>query len=380
MRKLAVVVDTFPRWSERFIARELTELLRRGVDLTVFCFKELEGNAAGDEDWHGLIERRVLLPRGLIPSFLTQRWVVDVAHIRRAAALADHVREDGFGHIHAHFASLPSTVAMLASEETGVPFSFSAHARDLFASPELLREKMDQCACVFTCHARGQDYLQRNFGGGDRVRLMRHGLPLERFPFLERTRDQRGAPLRILAAGRFVQKKGFDDALAALAHPALAQRDCVLHILGDGTGEYNLRERAASLGIEARVCFDYPRFGRELRQRFDAAGLFIAPYKQAPDGDVDGVPNVIIEAFAVGLPVIGTDAGSLPEVLTAETGTVVPQNDPAALAEAIAAFLDDPGPALAKTHAARALVEREYDIRTNIGPFVALLGEAADET
>ena len=116
-----------------------------------------------------------------------------------------------------------------------------------------------------------------------------------------------------------------------------------------------------------------PADGIALRESFNQADAFLAPYRQTPDGDSDGVPNVVLEAFALGLPVIGTDAGGLTEILTSETGCVVAAGENAALADAILEFLKAPEKALAKTPAARALIEREYDIRKNIAPLLELV-------
>ncbi|MCY3024117.1 MAG: glycosyltransferase, partial [Planctomycetota bacterium] len=343
MRRLAVVVDTFPRWSERFIARELQELLRRGVDFTVFCVKAGDP-LRDDDDWRGLLERRVVLPAALIPKStkalapdVRERWeqareslgLSGYRQLGRAFALRDRLRAGGFGHAHAHFANLPSTLCWLAAADAKLPFSFSVHARDLFIEPQLLDRKLADCVRVFTCHARAQDFIVSKTSQTDKVRLMHHGLPLEQFPFKARAAD---STARIVAAGRFVPKKGFDLLIEAAAQPVLASRTVTMTLLGEGPERKDLAARIRRLQLERTVVLQAPLGGAALRSVLDGAGLFVAPYRTAPDGDADGVPNVVLEAFALGIPVVGTDAGSLSEILTDETGTLVAQGDPAALA------------------------------------------------
>jgi glycosyltransferase involved in cell wall biosynthesis len=384
MKKLAVVVDTFPRWSERFIARELRELLRQQVDLTVFCLK------AGtlpqeDPEWDGLIERRVVLPSCLIPGGAKStdsaetrqriQAVKDLLGIRAGSRIGcaqkfgTLLHEGKFRHVHAHFASLPSTMGWLAAGLAGIPFSMSAHARDVFVEPQLLKEKCADATAVFTCHARAQELLQTMTS---KATLMPHGLPLDSFPFKNRI-VRRKSTVRVIAAGRFVPKKGFATLLDAVAQPFLKEKDFQLRLIGEGPEESRIHKRIKSLSLQDKVSLIAPLYGAALRDEFNAADLLIAPYQQASDGDVDGVPNIVLEAFARGVPVIGTDAGSLGEVLTPATGTVVPAGDSAALAQAIASFIEDSVDSLARVGEARQMIEDRYDIRRNIGPLIKLL-------
>jgi len=384
MKRLAVIVDTFPRWSERFIARELKELLRRGADFSVFCLKAGEP-LPDDRDWDGLLGRRVVLPSGLLAErarastpTVQQRWkearrllgLRGYKTLARAASLRDRLLEGGFDHVHAHFANLPSTLGWLAALDVKLPFSFAVHARDLFVEPQLLEQKLTDCVGVFVCHARAQEYLAARTAQKDRVRLMHHGLPLEQYP---RRLELGGPGLGIVAAGRLVPKKGFDILLDAAARLARAGRLFALMLLGDGPERGKLLAKIRALRLEGQVVLKKPVGGAELRDILNGADLFAAPYRTASDGDSDGVPNAVLEAFALGAPVIGTDAGGLSEILTPRTGTVVPQNDVAALTQALAEFLEAPRAALQKTGAARRLVEADYDIRRNIEPLWELV-------
>ncbi len=387
--KLAVVVDTFPRWSERFIARECAELVRRGVDLRIFCLKAgMLPGAESDPDFTGLIERCIELPRCIMPRALTsdhgdaelarrralakkELGVTGYAKVQCAQSLAGLLRDGNFTHVHAHFASLPSTIAWLAAHAAKLPLSMSVHARDLFVDAQVLEEKAATCARVFTCHARARDFLLETFPAArEKIVLMRHGLPLEQYSMRQRTPRQ--VP-QILAAGRFVAKKGFETLLAAAADERLRDRAFRLVLLGEGPLEKKLKTQIAKKSLGEKVILQPPVIGAALHDVFAQSDLFVAPYETAADGDSDGVPNTILEAFALGLPVIGTASGSVSEVLNSESGTVVPEKNPAALAEAIAAYMDDPRPHLAQTKAARAVIEREYDLAKNTGPLLEIL-------
>ncbi|MGD0094640.1 MAG: glycosyltransferase, partial [Planctomycetota bacterium] len=290
MEKLAVIVDTFPRWSERFIARELGELQRRGVDLTVFCLKAGEP-PPGDEDWRGLIERRVVLPSGLLrrepkgaTPMMRERWAEarrglglrGYKTLGRAVALRDRLIAGRFGHVHAHFANLPSTLGWLAALEARLPFSFSAHARDLFVEPQLLAQKLADCVRVFTCHGRAQAFLAAQAGHKDKVQLMRHGLPLEQY----QCRLEIEEPgLGFVAAGRFVPKKGLDVLLDAAARLARAKQQFALTLVGDGPERRNLKAKIRALRLAGQVVLMEPVSGTVLRDILSGADLVVAPFR-----------------------------------------------------------------------------------------------------
>jgi glycosyltransferase involved in cell wall biosynthesis len=386
MRKLAVIVDTFPRWSERFIARELRELARRGVDFSVFCLKAGDLPDAEDADWHGLIERRVVLPSCLVPSaYIERNRDPDAARRLKAARaelglsmfsrvscaekLTTLLREDKFQHVHAHFANLPSTIGWIAAQSAKIPFSMSVHARDLFVEAQLLKEKLSDAVMVFACHARAAEHLQGKYGDRNKMVLVKHGLPLERHPFSERTPRTSGAPFRLLAAGRFVEKKGFDDLIEAVA----LSNGVTLILCGDGPLKKNLQARIKKSKLSDVVTVSDPLSGSALQNAYAAADSFVAPHREAADGDSDGVPNTILEAFAAGVPVIGTSAGSMAEVLTEQRGVLSAPADPKSLAAAIAWAREHGAELEQRAAAARAFVEKQYDIQKNIAPLLEML-------
>jgi colanic acid/amylovoran biosynthesis glycosyltransferase len=398
--KLAVVVDTFPRWSERFIARELQELARRGVDFSVFCLKAGALPDSDDADFAGLEARRVVLPSCIMPKTLAATKNTDNLERRRklaqkelglrgyakvqcASVLAKLLRDGKFSHVYAHFASLPSTIGWLAAAEAKLRLLISAHARDVFVDAQLLEEKLNDCARLFVCNAAARDVLSASVSPAQRekVTLMHHGLPLDQFQWGRHSclpKNGRPAPAPapvpvFLSAARFVPKKGLETLLTAAAELRLESKPFRLVLLGEGLLEKKLRAQIKKLNLGAKVEIHPPAAGAELKKIFAAADLFLAPFETDADGDRDGVPNTILEAFALGVPVIGTAAGGLGEILSAETGTVVPEKNPAQLAEALARFLDSPQGFIEKTKSARKRIERDYDIHKNIAPLLSAL-------
>ena len=392
--RLAVVVDTFPLWSERFIARELNELLRRGVDFTIFCLNA--GVQRGpDPEWDALTGSVCVLPRLVsaktvaatlcaLPALHrkeTRRRLQVVARAlgpssivrcARGHALGAQLRAGAFTAVHAHFANWPSTIAWLAAHDANLPLTVSVHARDLFVEAQLLEEKARDARAIFACSQLAARHVAGIGPARGKVIYMTHGLPLDLYPFHELpARD----PLRpeLLAAGRFVAKKGFGELLAALEAPPLRGRTLTLTLVGDGPERVRLDQRIAQLGLSSCVQVRPPVPSAQLREWIANAAVFIAPYRQTDEGDRDGIPNAVLEAFALGTPVVGTAAGGLPEVLGAETGFVTPDASAAALAETIAQALDDRTAAARRAATARKLVEEHHDIRHCIEPLLNVL-------
>lgn len=391
-----MIVDTFPRWSERFIARELNELKRRGASLAIYCLKAGDCACDGDPEFADLMQHRIVLPACFIPSAARDLGVDEASLLRRALAEAElgltAFRQIGCANslvkllrgqkpsaVYAHFANLPSTLAWLAAEALGLPLFISAHARDVFVEAQVLSEKIRYARRIFTCNKKARSFLeaaQMKTPVEGRIQFMRHGLPLDAFAFKAREIPAADAPFKLLAAGRFVKKKGFGDLIEAFSLLPENGPPMSLTILGDGPERRKFEARIAKLGLASRVALPGSAQGQALKAFFDAADALVVPSIELDDGDSEGVPNVMLEAFATGLPVIGTQSGSAGEVLSTETGTLAPGRDPDALAEILGAFAIAPERAIEKSRAARALVDERYDIRKNIEPLARELGLA----
>ncbi len=232
---------------------------------------------------------------------------------------------------------------MLASVMTGIPFSFSAHAKDIYtAKPRALREKIRAATFVATCTRANQDYLRRMADPDRRARihLSYHGTNITKFQPSEAT--PKDDPPLILSAGRLVPKKGLPYLLRACGVLARSSREFRCVIVGEGPERGALEHEAARLGLGDLVSFRGRASQEELLGLYRRAAIFALPCTVLADGDRDGIPNVLMEAMAVELPVVSTAISGIPELIrSGHDGVLVPERDVDGLAGALERLLAD---------------------------------------
>jgi glycosyltransferase involved in cell wall biosynthesis len=371
-RRIAFLLKGYPRLSETFIAQEILALERRGLNILIVSLRHPTDRAV--HPVHRLIGAELLyLPEYLYqePRRVWQGWL----HSRRrpgyrkarTAFLADLWRDptpnrvrrfgqalvlaaelpDGIDHLHAHFLHTPASVARYAAMITGLGWTVSAHAKDIWTTPSWeQREKLAEANWVVTCTETGRRHLARLAPRPDTVALCYHGLDFERFPpppvrSLGGDGSDPRSPVVILSVGRLVAKKGYDDLLAALALlPTLEWR--FVHIGGGALGPA-LRRQAEQLGLAQRIEWRGASAQPDVLAGYRAADLFVLASKPARDGDRDGLPNVLMEAQSQRLACIATDVSGIPELIEHEvTGLLTPPNDAVALARNMAELIRDP--------------------------------------
>ena len=370
---IAVVLKGYPRLSETFIAQEILGLERAGLRLRLLSMRR-----PTDRTVHP-VHREIAAPVAYLPEYLhleplrvlkgwwTARrrpgyraarriWLRDLRRdvsrnrLRRwgqalvlAAELAPDVRR-----LHAHFIHTPAAVTRYASHLTGLPWTCSAHAKDIWTSPDWeLAEKLDSAEWVVTCTRAGRDRLAALAPEARRVHLSYHGLDLDRFPAFPDARPRRDGsaaddPVMLLTVGRAVEKKGLDTLLDALARLPGDLHWRWLHV---GSGELlpALKAQAAALGLDGRIEWRGAQPQPSVLALYRRADLFVLPCRVARDGDRDGLPNVLVEAQSQRLACISTSVSAVPELISdRETGILVPPEDAAALAGALAALVRDP--------------------------------------
>lgn len=418
---VAYVLKGFPVLSETFISSEVHRVERAGVPLHIFVVKPRD-----EREHHPVVDRirtrpdylpptsrisessrlRWLLantprfvpslvrtlrhrPRGVLaaanlaltesiltrPSVWSWPKISYVRDLLLALALADRVlRAPDIRHLHAHFAHDTTTITWLASMITGLPFSFTAHAKDIYAgrlNPRgLLRRKIHAAAFVVTCTEANRRHLDR-MADGTPIHRVYHGLNDDflRFSRLRPSdRPARGG-LRLLAVGRLVRKKGFDvfvEACGLLDRRGVAFEAAIVgedDDVGDNfrVGE-DLRQRIARLGLEGRVRMLGQSGQLELYHHYRDATVFCLPCRVLDSGDRDGIPNVLLEAMSCGVPVVTTPVSGIPELIEDRTnGLLVPQEDPDALARAIEMLHADRDLARRLGCAGRATVRERFD-------------------
>jgi glycosyltransferase involved in cell wall biosynthesis len=371
--RVAFILKGYPRLSETFIAQEIAALEQRGLEILIVSLRHPTDRAT--HPIHQLIRAPVLyLPeylhqepgrawRGWMwsrrqPGYRAARaaWLSDLRReptpnrIRRlgqAMVLAAELPED-IDHIHAHFLHTPASVARYAALLTGMEWTASAHAKDIWTQPDWeKRTKLAEARWIVTCTEVGHRHLEALTSRRDAVSLCYHGLDLERFespPPRSNWRDGSDPlqPALILSVGRAVAKKGYDDLLDALA---LLPADLCWRFLHIGGGAHlaALRFQAERLGLLHRIEWRGAVTQPGVLAAYRAADLFVLPSKVAKDGDRDGLPNVLIEAQSQRLTCVSTNVSGIPELIEpGVTGLLVPPGSPVELAEALEDLIRDP--------------------------------------
>lgn len=395
--RIGYVLKVYPRFSETFVVNEILAHEAAGATVEIFAlrpptegrFHEQLARVRAPVTYlphHGLRAADLWGQVGAAaaePTFwerFAPAQFEAVDDVAQALALAALVRQRGITHLHAHFASVATTVARLAARLAGISYSFTAHAKDLYhesVRPDDLRRKLADAAAVVTVSDYNVDYLRAQFGAdAARVRRVYNGLDLERFPYCPPV----GRPPRIVTVGRLVEKKGFDVLVDACAILRDQGRRFECQIVGAGEGRASLEAQIAELGLATTVQLIGPRPQGEVVALVQSGAVFAAPCVVGEDGNRDGMPTVLLEAMALGTPCVATDVTGIPELIVdGVTGVLVPERDPAALAAALARLLDDRSLGLALAEAARRRIEVGFNIVQNSAALRALFAEAACE-
>lgn len=377
--RVAFVLSQFPEVHETFILREFTALDAAGLDFVLLSLKPCRDTVvqegakafldrtfypwdAGGAAWDG---RGVLGAVARTRSFLPwARQPLKSAYVAWAAGrLARICRRLGVGHIHSHWATAPTSAAVVISRLLGVSYSFTAHAWDIFAGDGRLRQKARGARFVVTCTGANVRAISSMVDAEDRrkVVLNYHGVPAA----AGRPAGGGGSngALRIAAVGRLVETKGFRYLLEALEG---ADFPFELSIVGDGPLKRSLEKTAARSAAKGTVRFEGTVPNEKVFEILAASDVLVMPSVVASDGDRDGVPNVVLEAMSVGLPVVASDISGIPEaVKDGRTGILVPPRDPTAIARALGRLREAPEAAAGYARAGRELVARCFCAEAN---------------
>jgi glycosyltransferase involved in cell wall biosynthesis len=275
--------------------------------------------------------------------------------------------------LHAHFLHTPASATYYAHLITGMPWSCSAHAKDIWTSPDWdKREKLATLDWLVTCTRDGYEHLREiaaasgNPGDKDKISLVYHGLDFARFPEPpRRTRDLK-APLRILSVGRAVPKKGYADLLQALA---LLPKECDwrFHHIGGGPLLDDLKSLAETLQIAKYITWQGSAPQEAVLEAYRDADIFVLASCIAEDGDRDGLPNVLMEAQSQKLAVVATSLAGIAElVVPGETGLLVPPSAPENLSGALLRLLRDSALRLRLAEAGYERVRAEFALERGI--------------
>lgn len=393
---VAFVLKGYPRLSETFIAQEIAALERMGLEIQIVSLRH-----PTDKRTHP-IHAEIRAPLLYLPEYLRDDpWRVLRAwwHVRRRpgyrsawrtwlrdwwrdrtanrgrrfgqALVLAHEVPAGVTRLHAHFLHTPASVTRYAAMIRGLPWSGSAHAKDIWTSPAWeLREKLADCDWLVTCTATNRDYLGTLAPPG-RVDLVYHGLDLQRFPIWPAARAPRDGsqaqdPVRLLSVGRLVEKKGTDDLLEALARLPASLHWTLVHV-GGGPLREALQAQARRLGLESRIAWRGAMTQDQLIQEYREADLFVLASRIAADGDRDGLPNVLMEAQSQGLACVATRVSAIPELIEeGVTGLLVAPQSAADLAGALSLAITEPARRAALAAAGQERLARYFGMEANI--------------
>jgi glycosyltransferase involved in cell wall biosynthesis len=405
LSRIGVVVKGYPRLSETFIAQEILGLERRGLSLTIVSLRH-----PTDPSVHP-VHRQIRAPVVYLPEYLYQEpgrvlaawrrvrcwpgypaaralWLADLRRdpsanrVRRfgqalvlAAELADEV-----GLLYAHYLHTPASVARYAARLTGLAWCASAHAKDVWITPDWEKlEKVRDCRWVSACTAGNAEHL-RALAPDAEVHLTYHGLNAERFAAPGRTLGPDGRdparPVGLLGVARLVPKKGIEVLLEALGALPAGLHWRYEHVGGGPLGA-DLAARAERLGLAGRIAWRGAQPQERVLEAYRAADLFVLASRVAADGDRDGLPNVLLEAGALELAAVVSRVTAVPELIEdGVPGRLVPPDDPSALAAALAELIRSPAVRLRLGQAARARVLARFDADPGIDRIAAWLRAA----
>ena len=392
---IAYILKGYPRISETFISNEILLLESLGLSLRLFSMRKPRENFSHESvkkiqarvdylptelllDLHRLLPPNIFLsvkqPKryGEALRLARQRYrrtgrLATVKHLLQAGYMTNRflLHEPDIRHLHGHFAHSPTSVTMFAAMLSGLPFSFTAHAKDIYTSnPEQLREKIDKANFVVTCTNKNTTFLQKLASGGSTpIHCVYHGIDLDLFARQDRNVTAT-SPYNLLTVARMTEKKGLPDlyqALALLKEKGMAFR----HVLiGDGDDRDAILALIQQLDLNAECHWLGTRTHTEVLDQFRKADLFVLACRIAGSGDRDGIPNVLVESLAMGVPALSTAVSAIPEILKhRETGYIIEPENPALLAEAIETMLTDNGLRKKVADQGRRWVHDQFDNR-----------------
>ena len=396
---LAVALNGFPRLSETFVLHELLELERQGLRLHVTALRrpdeivqqEALGRMQADVEYlpaaaaeiprlalrvaHATLFMR--RPLGYLDGLAEVLSSPDFSRgdLRRALLLAHRLVRLGCPPLYVHFAHKPATVGRFASLLAGVPYALSAHAKDIWLTPprELAR-KIRDARVVLTCTSEGASYLAELAGGRTPIALAYHGVETGG---RSRRRGSSGGPPVVLTVGRLVEKKGHETLLRAAALVRDRGHEFQLRIAGEGPEWSRLQRLVHTLDLGERVAFLGPLREAEIRREYEQADLFALACQELENGDRDGIPNVVLEAMAHGLPVVSTACPGVAEALVdGESALLAAQRDVEGFAGRLEQLIADRELRDGLGTAARARAVARFDRDANLPTVLAALRDA----
>lgn len=388
MKKIAYIVSLFPCWSETFILNEIIALTQKGVRVSIFSIRSdleplIHENAKpfqtkttyarffpGIRDTLFWLMKKPLVVLGLMRLVIFRRYksfdigIKNIWCVFESCFFARRVLDKGITHLHAHFATYPTMVALGIHRLTGVPFSFTAHAHDIFLDKGLLKEKVAAAQAVVAISEYNKKYIINHCGAhaAAKIQVIHCGLDLTEWHREEKTRERH----LIVAVGRLTPMKGFDVLIKACA--ILKNKVNInCQIVGSGPARRSLEQLIAKHGLYDNVRLTGAKDNQEVKELISRAAVFVAPSVWDDRDGQDGIPLVLMEAMALGTPVIASTLSGIPELVDDEkNGMLVEPGNADQLAAKILRLVSDRILSFDLATAGRKKIEAEFDVEKTV--------------
>jgi glycosyltransferase involved in cell wall biosynthesis len=384
MRQVAYLFERFPSFGQTFCYREVAELERQGVMVQVYSIRRPANEP--EQNWDKQIVDRVnYLPdeKALVAEVdsalrkkavseevrdAVEQWgrQSDFLRLYQAIYIGMRMQQNELRHLHAHFAGMAARTAYWIKQFFGIPYSFTAHANDIFAPRDFvvsLPKLIEAAAAIVTVSDYSANDLKARFPeSAAKIKRIYNGVDLSRF----HPPDPGSGTPAIVSIGRLIEKKGFADLISACALLTSRRRRFVCEIIGEGPLEESLRAQIASADVGGCVRLAGPQTQAQIALRLAHASIFVLPCTREADGGMDNLPTVIMEAMAAGLPVVSTPLGGIPEMVEHEVnGELVPERDPAAICAAMERLISDPERARRFGDKGRQIAQEKFSIEAS---------------
>jgi glycosyltransferase involved in cell wall biosynthesis len=388
-----MILKGYPRISETFISNEILLLEKLGFPIHLFSMRQPRENFThasvsrirADVDYlpetllrplprliyHNFllaVQKPSVYARALkiaAQRFLRTRKSATIKHLFQAGYLVHHLLPGRtITHLHAHFAHSPTSVAMFTSLLSGLPFSFTAHAKDIYTSdPRQLREKLALARFVITCTDYNRRHLSQLYDGTpDSIFHVYHGIDTGLFARNQETPQVPAKPYRILTVARLIAKKGLPTVYRALKELHVRGIPFEHILIGDGEDRQEVLSLIKDLDLDTHTRWLGAQPHEVVLDHYRQAHLFVLGCEVTASGDRDGIPNVLLESMAMGVPVVATAISAIPELVeTEKTGLLVQPGHPRQLAEAMIRLLTNAALRTRVISAARQRVMQDFD-------------------
>jgi colanic acid/amylovoran biosynthesis glycosyltransferase len=400
--RVAYIMSRFPHLPETFILREMIEVEKQGISVALYPLMVQEQKVVhpAAQEWmpranrlpwispailganlrqlqkhptqYAKLVARVFSGNLLSPKFLIRA----LAMLPKVVRMAELMKQENIQHIHAHYATHPALAAWIIHQLTGIPYSITVHAHDIYVNRTMLAPKMKDAAFVVAISEFNRQFLARHLGEWilDKTHVIHCGIEPERYPVQEKLPAE---PFEMVSIGSLQPYKGQADLVEACTRLHQRGFNFRCRIIGGGELASALEKQINAQGLKGKVILTGPQTQDAVAQMLGEADCYIQPSIITPSGKMEGIPVALMEAMACGLPVIATNISGIPELVRPnQTGWLTPEKDPEQLANAIFAVASNPQASRVLARAGRDWVLKEFALQDNVRKFTELLNNS----